>query len=325
MTSRLILRIGLTLAISCSLFGQTGVEKMTDIDNSAMGLLQRADAVFQERDYESALGIYHQAVEQARTEFNQSVEVEALSQVGRMNLLLDNREAGREALAEAETKAAESDAAGWSRYLGVRGRFEWKDGDLDRARKTFEEMYTYCSTNNLAGRAIDAAHMVAIVAPSPEEQVRWSRFAIEAAEKSGEESWLGPLWNNLACTYYDGKQFDNALECFLKARDYHWRFSGEVARLFADYHVGMAYRNLGRLDEAEKWLRPVLAWGERLENHSAIGQACQDLGEIALARNNREEGLALLKRALEEYRIDGWDTAAPQIYDDLKARIAGLE
>lgn len=325
MTSRLVLRIGLMLALSCAAFGQDGVQKMTDTDRTSMDLLLQADAVFQARDYRSALDAYQLAVERARSEFNQSVEVEALSQVARMNLLLDDREAGRAALAEAATKAVDSDAAGWSRYLGVRGRFEWKEGDFDRARQTFEEMYTYCSTNSLAGRAIDAAHMVAIVAPTPEEQVRWSRFAIEAAEKSGEESWLGPLWNNLACTYYDGKQFENALECFLKARDYHWRFSGEVARLFADYHVGMALRNLGQLDEAEKWLRPVLAWAERLDNHGAIGQACQDLGEIAVARGNREEGLTLLNRALEEYRIDGWDTAAPQIYKDLQTRIAELK
>jgi len=167
--------------------------------------------------------------------------------------------------------------------------------------------------------------MIAIVAESPEEQIEWGRKGIEAAEANEIESWLGPLWNNLAGTFYDTKQYDSSLECYLKAREYHWRFSGEVAKLFADYHVGMTYRYLGNYEEAAKWLRPVLAWAERLGNHSAIGQTCEDLGEVEIALGNRDSGMALLKRALSEYEKDGLDKSWPKIYDQLKARIKILE
>lgn len=287
-------------------------------------LLQEADSVFQARDYAKALDLYTGVVEASRKEFNRSVETEALSQCARMNLLLNQKEAGRELLVKAAERADESDPMGWSRYLGVRGRFEWQDNDLPTARKTFDQMYTYCTTNALWSRAVDAAHMIAIVAETPKEQIMWNYKGIEAAEKTDQEQWLGPLWNNLGTIYYDQSQCDSALTCFLKAREFHWRHSGEVAKLFADYHIGMTYRRMGQFDEAATWLRPVLAWAERLDNHSAIGQACEDLGESYIGLGKKSDGLKLLKRAREEYKLEHFDEQLPDIYKALEKRIAEL-
>lgn len=292
---------------------------------TADALLDAADTLFQNQDYRGALDKYTEVVQAARREFNRSVEVEALSQMARMNLLLGNKEEGGRWLEEARGKAYESDPMGWSRYLGVKGRFEWQNNDLKTARETFETMYDYCNTNTLWSRAIDAAHMIAIVAETPEEQIEWGKRGIKAAEAGEYESWLGPLWNNLATTYYDIKKYDSALECYLNAREYHWRYSGETAKLFADYHVGMIYRYLGRFDEACKWLRPVLAWAERLQNHSAIGQALQDLGEIEIARKNKSEGLKMLRRAREEYQKAKFNEIRPEIWNGINDRIKELE
>lgn len=287
-------------------------------------LLQQADSTFQARDYQAALDAYTEAFDRARHDFNPSVEIEAASQMARMNLLLGHVDVGRQWLDTAAQKATDSDPMGWSRYLGVKGRFEWKDNDLQTARQTFDQMYNYCTTNALWGRAVDAAHMIAIVAESPEDQIEWNRRGIEAAEKTDNESWLGPLWNNLAGTYFDLKQYDSALSCYLKAREYHWRHSPEIAKLFADYHVGMTYRLMGNLDEAGKWLRPVLAWAERIDNHGAIGQACEDLGEIEIARSNKTDGLRLLERARSEYKKEGYDQSWPDIWNNINGRISDL-
>ncbi|UCG60406.1 MAG: tetratricopeptide repeat protein [Candidatus Zixiibacteriota bacterium] len=291
---------------------------------SADSLLQEADSIFQTKDYQAATEKYRQAVQRAKSEFNRSVEVEALSQMARMSLLLNKKDEGWGYLEEAGARASESDPMGWSRYLGVKGRYEWKDGDLNSARKTFDDLYTYCHTNALWGRAIDAANMLAIVSESTEEQIEWSRRGIEAAEAAEEERWLGPLWNNLAATYYDLKQLDSALECYLKARDYHWRYSDEQGKLFADYHVGMTYRSMGDLVNAGKWLRPVLAWAERLDNHSAIGQTCEDLGEIAIVKGRKTEGINFFKRARDEYKKAGFDETWPEVWENINERLQQL-
>lgn len=299
--------------------------EMTHVETNADTALARADETFQARNYQTALTEYEEVVKLARGQFNRSIEAEALSQVARMNLLLNDKEKGGEALALAEQRADDADPYGWSRYLGVRGRFEWKDGELAKARKTFEQMYAYCQVNSLYSRAIDAAHMVAIVAEAPEDQIEWGKLGIEAAEKTENERWLGPLWNNLAGTYFEQKDYQNALDCYLKAREFHWRYSDETGKLFADYHVGMTYRLLGELEKAGQWLRPVLAWAERLENHSAIGQACEDLGEIEASKGNKQAALKYLNRARDEYKTEGFDTTWSEIWENINNRIAAIK
>jgi len=294
---------------------------MTLDRQSADALLETGDTTFQQKDYAAAFMQYEKAAGAAREEFNRPVEVEALSQMARMRLLMNKMDDAKQYLAEAASRANDSDSMGWSRYLGVKGRVEWRTGDLKTARQTFETMFDYCSLHDLWSRAVDAAHMVAIVAETPEDQIEWSRKGIAIAEARETENWFGPLWNNLAGIYYDMKRYDSALECYRTAREYHWRFSDERAKLVADYHVGMAYRFLGNYKQAGSWLRPVLAWAERLQDHDIIGQACEDLGEAAIGLGRKDEGLAYLKRARDEYKLAGYDTSAPEIWENISKRI----
>lgn len=291
---------------------------------NADSLLAEADSLFRQQEYDSALAKYSQTAEVARKEFNRPVETEALAQVARVNIATGNKEEARKWLSEALKRASDSDPLGWSRCLSVKGRLEWKDNDLVKARATFDEMYVYCNTNALWSRAVDAANMLAIVSETTEEQIEWSKRGIETAEAGGSEHWLGPLWNNLGVVYHDTKQFDLALDAFLRAREYHWQFSTETAKLFADYHVGMSYRAVGQNEKAAQWLRPVLAWAERLGNHSAIAQACEDLGEIAIADGKKSDGLTLLKRARDEYKAAGFEQSAPDIWDNINNRLKAL-
>lgn len=302
--------------------------KSADMDNqlsSAASLLEKADSLFKREKYSDAIDLYIQSLERAQEEFNRSVETEALAQLARTNLKQGEKEEGRVWLDQATLRADDSDPMGWSRYLGVRGRFEWQENDLTKARQTFEDMFEYCSSNALWSRAVDAAHMVAIVAESFEDQVIWGKRGIEIAEKSESENWLGSLWNNLAGSYYENSDFESALTCYEKAREYHWRFSGEKGKLFADYHVGMTLRNLKQYKKAASWLRPVLAWAERLDNHLAIGQACEDLGEIQIALGNKEAGLNLLRRARDEFDEVGLNSSWPEVWEGINKRIAELE
>ncbi|HDL01088.1 MAG TPA: tetratricopeptide repeat protein [candidate division Zixibacteria bacterium] len=317
----------LILLISSSVFGIDLKSKgaiMTQQDK-ADSLLSAADDIFKSNKINDAFDAYSEAFESARKEFNRSVEVEALAQMARMKLKSGYKDEGRIFLSQAQERASETDPMGYSRFLGVKGRFEWLNDSLKDAQKTFSEMYDYCQANALWGRVIDAANMMAIVSETPEEQIKWSKKGIETAEATETEGLLGALWNNLAGTYYDIKDFENALKCYKKSREYHWRFSGEVGKLYADYHIGMTYRLLGQFDEAGKWLRPVLAWAERLDNHSAIGQACEDLGEIEAAKGNKAEALNYLKRARDEYKKAGFDTSWQEIWDNINTRIKQVD
>jgi len=290
-------------------------------------LLVQGDEAFQSRNYTQAGEIYKLSAQQAEEEEHQHVLVEALAQVARSYLITDRKEEGRTWLERAEKAASPSVPLGWSRYLGVRGRFEWQDEDLEKATATFTEMYNYCLEHELHSRAVDAAHMVAITAP-PEKQIVWASKGIWAAEKGDVEEWLGPLWNNLGWTYEDLGRHEESLDALLKAREYHWKLGGEMNKLIADWSVGHAYRMIGEHQAAAQWIRPVLAWSERLydiepspEAAEWIGHSCRELGELALQRGEQQEALEYFRRAREkleeagmaEWDADGFDEFSQQI------------
>ena len=295
--------------------------------STAQQLLEQADRIFRQGDNEQAAELYKLAAEAAEREMVVGIRVEAMAQVARCYLKVDQKEEGRHWLMMAAEMATVQMPRAWSRYLGVRGRFEWQDNDLETATATFQEMYDYCLRHDLHERAIDAANMVAITAP-PEERILWGRKGIEAAETGGVEGWLGPLWNNLGWTYDDLGRYQESLEALLKAREYHWKLGGELNKLIADWSVGHAYRMTGQDEEAARWMRPVLAWSERFyaaeqspDAAEWIGHSCRELAELALQRENLLEALEYLGRARERFQEAGmpeWDADG---FDELSRQI----
>jgi tetratricopeptide (TPR) repeat protein len=285
--------------------------------------LAEADSIFQQREYERSRGVYEKVAQLAEKSGDVSSQTEALSQVARCYLIAGDSVAARQWLEQAKALASTKYPLGWSRYLGVRGRLEWKSGDLNAAKQTFKDQFTYCRDNKLTSRAIDAVHMIAIVG-SLDEQVEWGLKGIAEAETAGENRWLGPLWNNLAITYSDQKDYQKSYEAFLKAREYHWQFGDEIGKLYADYQIGWVLRMKEDYDQALKWLRPSLAWAERLEFYDVMAQSTQDMGEIMIARGEKQQGLEYLKRALDYFKKAGYEQTGLEILTKLTERITEL-
>lgn len=272
-------------------------------------LLAEADKVFRSREYEQSRGLYLAVLEEAERVGDNSTAVEALSQVARTYLITDHKEEGRLWLEKARVRATPTEPAGWGRYLGVRGRLEWKDEQLEVASRTFTEQYDFCLAHNLFEMSIDAAHMVALVAP-PDQQITWAHKGIAAAEQGNLPGWLGPLWNNLGYTHESLGDYQLALDCYLKARSYHYAVGDTHARYVADWTVGHTYRLLGQFEEAEKWLGEALLAAEKADDGEFVGLNHEDLGEIDRAKGATGEARAHFVVAYEKLDAAGareWD------------------
>lgn len=291
---------------------------------SSIELLKSADSVFSSGNYEKSRELFIMALDTAQKEGIVSNAVEANAMIARCYLIAGNPETGLAYLKAAQDEARIEMPSGWSRYLGVKGRFEWKQNDLTKATGTFIEMYEYCRENGLTERAMDAAHMVAITGTS-EQQIEWGKKGIEEAAANNITSWLGPLWNNLAATYEDQKRYPEALEAYLQAREYHWRHGTEQNKLIADWAVGHAYLLNGNYDMAGQWLRPVLAWAERVDNTEFAGYAYRDLGEVSLKMDDKRAALECFLKAQECLKHAGmpdWDADG---YRKLADKIESIE
>ncbi|MFH1501798.1 MAG: hypothetical protein ABIG03_01995 [Candidatus Eisenbacteria bacterium] len=325
----LMILAALAILALWSVVGCAGEEEAT-MDKPLATRLAEADQAFKNRQYEEAGAIFEAAAQDARAAGDTEAFVEAAAMRARSYLILEEAERGRPWLATAAEHADAAMPLGWSRYLGVRGRFEWGDDDLEEATATFLEMYDYCRENELYDRAVDAAHMIALTG-GQDEKLEWAMRGIEMAEKGNMTGWLGPLWNNLGWDYVDAGRYDEGREALEKAREYHYRSPSEIPKLIADYSVAHVIRLQGDLDGAREAMRPVFEWAEKLNAEGKpdaiewVGFSRWELGEIAIARGEVGLGLGMLKKALgelEEADMPAWDEAD---WQKRNARVEELE
>jgi len=311
------------LFLSFSMIYNSGMCQVNEegiMESQVEQILKRADSVFNSREYEKSREIYLEAADAASEANDNAVLTQAYAQVARTYSITGNNEEAVSWLEKAEKFASPEEPSGWSRYLGVRGRIERHTGKDSLATSTFEEMYHYCSEKGLHERAIDAAHMLAITGDY-EHQIKWAKKAIAEAEKGDIGRWLGPLWNNLGATYEDMHEYAEALSAYRNARDYHYEYGNEMNRLIADWAVAHALRLNRQYDEAESKLDSILTWAKRIDAGEFTGWSYNDLGEIAMAREDYDKAFEYLTQAREQLKEAGMPDWAPEMYQELLDKI----
>lgn len=303
-------------------------------------LIKQGDSLFDSKDYDEAIEQYRTAAATAIAENINSNLTESYSQIARCYLSMNNKDEGRVWLDKAEKIAVKTEPDGWTRYLGVKGRFLWKDAieekgelvpEVEEAAKVFKEMYNLALKNSLHNRAIDAANMMSIVG-NTDDRIEWGLKGIKAAEEGNVISWLAPLWNNLGWNYDDMGRYDESLDALKKARRYHYKKGNEKSMLIADWSVAHAYRMTGQIDTALAWCMRVSIWAKDIyeedrspENAEWLGMAYKEMAEAALANGNDKRALAGFQSArmyLKKAGMENWDKKG---YNELLTKITKMQ
>jgi hypothetical protein len=99
----------------------------------------------------------------------------------------------------------------------------------------------------------------------------------------------------------------------------------EKNKLVADWAIGHTERLLGNLDTAAQWLRPILAWSERIDDSEFTGLTQKELGEIELAKGHNAIALEYFQNAaakLKDAGMPDWDSEG---YKALLDKIKNLQ
>ncbi len=154
--------------------------------------------------------------------------------------------------------------------------------------------------------AIDAAHMLGIVAPA-DEQLTWNLRALELAEQSPDpraQRWLGSLFNNIGWTYHDQGHYEEALATFRRAVDWREAAGEAKAITIARWSVARALRSLERFEEALTIQRELLAQLEQRGERD--GYVHEELGECLLALGQPDAAQPHFALAFEALSADPW-------------------
>lgn len=167
------------------------------------------------------------------------------------------------------------------RTMLERGRVLNSSGEPALARPEFEATLEAATTAGFDHLAIDALHMLAIVAPA-DEQDALNRRALDLAESSADpraRQWRGSVLNNMGWTAFDRGDFDATLRLFQQALAAREEQGRQPGILVARWCVARTLRALGRVDEA------LAIQLELAAAHKAAGTTDSDVDEeIAACR-----------------------------------------
>ena len=238
---------------------------------------------------------------------NESARLELLTQIARTQGLQRKFDEAHQTLDEVEKQLDETPSRAKVRYGLERGRVFNSSKQADKAKPFFEQALDLAKELGEDFYAVDAVHMLAIIADDPASSLSLNLIAIQMAESSLEErarNWLGSLYNNTGWSYHDAGEYESALVIFEKAESF-FREKGSVEKTrIAIWTVARCLRSLNRLDEA---LSKQLALHAEFESAGETdGFVFEEIGECLLALNRGEEAKPYFAKAYEVLSQDVW-------------------
>jgi tetratricopeptide (TPR) repeat protein len=187
-----------------------------------------------------------------------------------------------------------------------RGRVLNSRGDPAAARPLFEQALARAEVAGLEHLAVDAVHMLAIVAP-PDEQVALNERAIgmaQAAQDPRARQWLASLYNNLGWSRFEAGDHAEALRLFELALVERQRRDEPRETGIARWTVARTLRAVGRVDEA------LAAQQQLAADNAAAGvddpYVDEELGECLLALGRHDEARPHFATAAAGFAADPW-------------------
>lgn len=232
--------------------------------------------------------------------------LELLTQIARAQGLQRKFKEANKTLNQVKRRLGKGASRAHVRYLLERGRVLASSGQSGEARSFFEQALAFAKELREDFYAVDALHMLAIIAAAG-ESLTLNLQAIEMARSSPQEkarNWLGSLYNNTGWSYHAIGEYSSALAIFEKAEAWQRAMGRENETRIASWCVARALRSLGRFEEALS--RQLALEQEWAEDGETDGYVFEEIGECLLALNRAEEARPYFSTAYMLLKADPW-------------------
>jgi tetratricopeptide (TPR) repeat protein len=232
--------------------------------------------------------------------------LELLTQIARAQGLERKFERAHHTLDQVERRLGSYPSRAKIRYYLERGRVLNTSEHPDEARPLFEQALDLAKALSEDFYAVDALHMLAIVA-SPASSLDLNLQAIQFAESSEQQKargWLGSLYNNTGWSYHGLGDYESVLDMFQKAEAAR-RSQGNVSQIrIAVWAVARALRSLKRIEEALS--KQMTLKAEYEAAGEGDGFVFEEIGECLLALDRAKEAQPYFAKAHELLSQDLW-------------------
>lgn len=205
----------------------------------------------------------------AKSLTNKSIYLQILSQIALTQAMQGKFEMAHKTLDETKPMFASTDYVAKTRILLERGRIFHQAHDLNSALPYFKKSYLIAKRHKIDFHTANAAHMIAIIIISGNKnKIKWNKIAINLASKTKDSrahAWLGPLYNNLAQSYLEDKQYKKAFIAFKKSLKISEKRGDLLIALGVKCALAKTLRFLNSPDEGQRILATLL---EELDAYS---------------------------------------------------------
>lgn len=237
---------------------------------------------------------------------NNPAYLELLTQIARSQGLQQKFERAHQTLDQVERRLGNYATRAKIRFYLERGRVFNSVGHPEDARPFFEQALDMAKDLAEDFYAVDALHMLAIVAP-PASALDLNLLAIQIAESSDQEKargWLGSLYNNTGWSYHELGDYESALDMFQKSEAVRKAKRSAPEIRIAQWCVARTLRSLKRIEEA---LSKQLALKAEFEAAGEDdGYVFEEIGECLLALDRAQEAQPYFAKAHEILSQDPW-------------------
>jgi len=250
---------------------------------------------------------FEEILPQAEKSGDKSYLLQLLTQIARTYGLESDFENANKLLDRVESQMTDDLPIVKIRYLLERGRTFRSSGSPEKSIPLFNESFEVAKKNGEDFYAVDAAHMMALVAENAEKRMEWSNIALKFAEESKDErarNWKGSLYNNIGWEYHSAQQYDKALLMFEKALTFRKEQGKQEGIDIAEWCVARCLRSLGRNDEAMDMQLELLR--RHQNNGGKDGYVFEELGELYLLKGDNANARRFFASAYAELSQDKW-------------------
>lgn len=257
-----------------------------------------------EAAFKTLLSKARQSVDQPGNHTYQAVLLTQLARTQSLQLRIAEAQAY---LDQAKPLLREAQPLAAARFHLEQGRTYNSDGKKTEASLHFKKAFALARENGLEYHAVDAAHMLGI-SEAPEQQLAWSRKAMEMAESASDpkaKKWLGPLYNNIGWTYHDLGKLEEALHLFQKSLEWRKAKGDAKGQFVAEWTIGRCLRSLGQHEQALQTQRALL---QRIESGQAEanGYVYEELAECLVLLGRPEKARTCFAQAHALLNQDPW-------------------
>lgn len=288
-------RLLLPLLSALMLAGCLGTQSPKEVPAVAPTL----DSLWNFQDPAASERAFREALENGRFD-----RAETLTQLARAQGLQRRFDDARATLATVPLAQATPRLA--IRHALETGRIERSSGNPPASIPHFERAWNIAVEAGEDALAVDAAHMLAIVA-DPAGALQWNEKALALAAKSRDpqaQRWRASLLNNIGWTHHDAGRYPEALACFEQAVPLREALGQPYEHRVARWCVARCLRSLGRNDEALALQRALADEADAAAQPD--GYIHEELGELLLLSGEKDAARPHFRRAAELLGADPW-------------------